>query len=371
MRSGTDEALAFPTFKLPHMPKRTTKSPKLITDMQELAQLAGVSSSTVSRALSGSELVSKATRERIQALALKHRYQVNEKARNFRLKKTSVVSVAFMLDFKSRQHMSDPFFLEILGGIADKLAEQDYDMLLAHTPITNALDLMSGRAYTQSDGIIFVGQADQHGALNQLSELGKPMVVWGAKLPRRKYRLIGGDNEQGGYLATKQLLDNGRKRIAFFGNINDKPEPKLRHKGYLAALNEAGLPHDPQLQIDVPFEMSNAHTAISDFVIRKNQFDGIVCCSDIMALSAITTLQDFGIQVPSDVSIVGYDDITLASHSNPPLTTIRQNIHQAGRALAGSVLDQIAGVAVEDIVLPAKLIVRKSCGSAPPYAAGQ
>ena len=117
------------------------KSSPRLTKMEELAKVAGVSVSTVSRALAGNPLINAKTRARIVDLATKHNYQINENARNFRLQKTNVIAVVLMLDVKSEQHTSDMFFLEMLGAIADALSVQNYDLLLANSPRTNVLDI--------------------------------------------------------------------------------------------------------------------------------------------------------------------------------------------------------------------------------------
>ncbi len=330
--------------------------------MEELAKVAGVSVSTVSRALAGNPLINAKTRARITDLAAKHNYQINENARNFRLQKTNVIAVVLMLDAKSEQHTSDMFFLEMLGAIADALSVQNYDLLLVNSPMTNVLDIHNSRIFRQSDGIIFIGQGNQHDHLNTFYELEKPMVVWGSNLPDRRYCTVGADNVVGGYLSTKHLLNLGRKDIVFMGDIN-MPEPKQRFEGYLKALKEKSIRFDKHLQIDVPFEMSHASEAINDLLQQNVSFDGAVCCSDLIALSAISALTESGLRIPEDVAVVGYDDIALASYSSPSLTTVRQNIVQGGRILVQKLMAQINGDTVTDSVLKTELIVRRSSGA--------
>lgn len=338
------------------------KPEKAVTSLQDLADIAGVSRATVSRALNDSPKISVKTKERLRTLARKHNYSINRQARDFRLRKTSVISVIFMLDIKSRQHMSDPFFLDMLGGIADSLSRHDYDLLLAHAPISNVLDYREGRVVRQSDGVIFIGQGEQHQQMNELAGSGTPMVVWGYPVPDKNYVVVGGDNVSGGYQATKHLLEHGRRRVAFFGGTRN-PENEARHRGYRMALDEFDLRVDPGLQLDVPFDMALARACISDALGSMTDMDAIVCISDVMALATMSTLQEMGIRVPDDVAVVGYDDITLAEYSSPPLTTISQNIHAGGATLVESLLGLIAKDRVEDTILPSELIVRKSSGA--------
>ena len=345
------------------------RAKKSVKTLQDLADLAGVSRATASRALSDSPLISDKTKRKIRSLAKKHNYRVNERARDFRLKRSRVISVVFMLDIRSEQHMSDPFFLEILGGIADSLAEHDYDLLLAHSPVKNVENLRDTRVFRNADGVIFVGQGEQHKRLNALAMENTPMVIWGSNLPDKKYCLVGGENEHGGYLATSHLLKLGRRHIALCGRI-DIPEVAQRYRGYKRALSEFGIAENPELILEVPFDMHHAQAAFHDVLERRVRFDAAVCASDVMALSAIATLSESGVRVPEDIAVVGYDDIGLAAYSRPPLTSVRQNIRWAGRVLVESVLGLINGEQVTDTTLASTLIVRRSCGAqlAQPYA---
>lgn len=342
------------------MPRKSTR---VVKSLQDLADLAGVSRATASRALNDSPMLSDKTKKKLQALARKHNYSINRKARDFRLRRTGVVSVIFMRDTASEQHLSDPFFLELLGSIADSLAENDYDLLLAHESAEAIDALREGRVFEQSDGVIFVGQGTRHDELNALAESDKPIVAWGSLLPDRRYRVAGGENRRGGYLATQHLLDSGRRRIAFFGKI-ELPEISDRYGGYSEALREYGVAVDPALQVDVPFEMEPAQATIREFLAQERDLDAVVCASDVMALSAIATFRELGLRVPEDVAITGYDDIALAAYSSPPLTTVRQNIPQAGKVLVESVLGLINGDEVGDTTLTSELVIRKSSGAA-------
>lgn len=339
------------------------KKPSKVTSLQDLADIAGVSRATASRALNDSPLISEKTKRKIRRLAEKHNYTLNRQARDFRLRRTSVVSVVFMLDVKSEQHMSDPFFLEMLGGIADALADHDYDLLLAHAPVPDVLKLREGRVIRYSDGVIFVGQGEQHEALNKLAAETTPVVAWGGHVEDKEYVLVGSDNEGGGYSATHHLLKLGRRRIAFFGNTR-YPEIAARHRGYTKALAEYNVSVDPKLTIDVPADMGHAREVARDALGSSGHFEAVVCASDVMALAAISTFTEMGYSVPEDIAVVGYDDILLAAYSSPPLTTVRQNIRRGGQVLVESLLGLINGDAVSDTKLPSELIVRQSCGSA-------
>lgn len=330
-----------------------------ITSLQDLADLAGVSRATASRALSNSTKISANTREKIQALARLHGYSVNRRARDLRLKRSSVIAVVFMLDIRSRQHMSDLFFLDMLGAIADSLSERDYDLLLAHAPVVNAADLARGRILNQSDGIIFIGQERQHEHLNSIADDQHPIVVWGQPVEDKRYTVVGGDNFRGGHDATAHLLQQGRKRIAFFGSTAN-PENAARFAGYRAALDHAGIAFDADLHVDIPFTMEDARRSTTQLLEQRSDFDAVVCVSDVMALAAISALQRKGFGVPDDIAVTGYDDIGLAAYSSPTLTTVRQNIGLAGEKLVETLMAQIDGEKTSDVLIPTKLICRES-----------
>ncbi len=235
--------------------------------MQDIARLAGVSTSTVSRALSHSTLVNKETRTRIAELARSHNYSINIGARNLRLQHSRTVAVVVPYDARTRQHISDPFFVSMLGSLSDALTDQGYDMLLSRVD-AERLDLAaeleaSGRVI----GVILIGQWHHHDQLNQLAVRKVPIVVWGARLPRQIYCTIGSDNITGGLLATQHLIETGRRRIAFFGDP-DLPEIGQRCEGYQRALKQNGIPFDTRLVVSAEFSEGSSRRAV-DALIRS------------------------------------------------------------------------------------------------------
>lgn len=329
--------------------------------MADIARLAGVSKATVSRALSHSPLVNEETRNRILALAASLKYTINIGAQNLRLKQNRTVGVVIPFDSETRQHLSDPFFLSMLGALADALTERGFDMLLSRVDAQQidgaAQPFDTGRVI----GIILIGQWRQHEQLNVMAARQVPIVVWGAQLPQQLYVTVGGDNVSGGMLATGHLIGKGRKRIAFFGDIN-LPEVAQRYRGYCNALASHALPVDPQLRVSVPFVPEGGAHAVAELQRRAVVYDAIFACSDLLAMTAINTLRDAGRQVPRDIAVVGYDDIALSTYFHPPLSTIRQPIRVAGQALVDSLLALIDGQSPPSRHLPTELIARATCG---------
>jgi DNA-binding LacI/PurR family transcriptional regulator len=335
------------------------KTPPSKVQMDDIARLAGVSVSTVSRALSQSPLVSEKTRTRIAELAKSLKYSVNVGAQNLRRGQNRTVAVVIPYDSRSRQHVSDPFFIGMLGSIADALTLQGYDMLVSRID-AERLDLAaqycdSGRAV----GVIVIGQWGHHDQLNELASRHLPLVVWGAELPKQLYCTVGSDNVEGGSLATGHLLKTGRRRIAFFGDTQ-MPEVAQRFEGYERAHRELGVPMSPELMMKVPFVAVAARDAVTSLMARKAKFDAIFACSDLLAITAIGALRDEGLSVPNDIAVVGYDDVDMASYCHPALTTIHQSIEVAGRALVDALMAIQRGDEALPNHLPTRLVVRAS-----------
>lgn len=327
--------------------------------MADVARMAGVSVSTVSRALSGSPLVNAETRERIGALARNLRYTVNVGAQNLRLKQNRTVSVVVPFDATSREHLSDPFFLTLIGSIADALTDSGHDMLLSRIDAEQLQQAAETHQTGRAAGVILIGQWHHHDQLNQMAVQGVPLVVWGARLPDQLYATVGTDNMLGGRLATEHLLGLGKRHIAFIGD-RDLPEVGQRHAGYLQAHRERGLAADEALTLKAPFVSQRVQHDLEAFVASGAPLDGIVASSDLSAMAAINTLRQLGRRVPEDVAVVGYDDIPLAAHFNPSLTTVRQPIAQAGQALVALLLAQLGGQKAVPVLLPTELVPRES-----------
>jgi DNA-binding LacI/PurR family transcriptional regulator len=208
-------------------------------------------------------------------------------------------------------------------------------------------------------GIVLIGQWRHHEQLNQLAARHVPIVVWGAQLPQQLYCTVGGDNVTGGELAVSHLLQQGRRRIAFFGDIK-LPEVGLRYQGYCQALRQAGIEPDPDLLVLASFLADGGRVAVEQLLARAAPFDAIFAGSDLLAMNAINTMREHGLFVPGQVAVVGYDDIELSSYFHPPLTTVQQPIREAGRALVAALLELVEGRAAPSQQLPTKLVVRSS-----------
>jgi len=173
---------------------------------------------------------------------------------------------------------------------------------------------------------------------------------------------VTGDSLTGGRLATEHLLAAGRRRIAMIGGPPGFPEVDERRAGYEAALAGAGLELDPDLVEHVPWTAGDAEVAqaVKRLLAATPDLDAIFAHSDRYALSALGALRTHGLDVPDDVAVVGYDDMAIAEHANPPLTTIRQDADLVGRLLARALVQRLQDGVVSAVTIPAELVVRES-----------
>ncbi|MEO6341117.1 MAG: LacI family DNA-binding transcriptional regulator [Caulobacteraceae bacterium] len=331
--------------------------------MIDIARIAGVSPSTVSRALAGSPLIPENTREQIQQIAVQHGYVVNQSARRLRQSRTMTIGVVIPVGHEADQPISDPFFLELFGCLADEISNRNYDVLLTRLAAPTPGWLLRHIQSQRADGYIIVGQSDQHEVLNEAARTFMPMVVWGAHLPEQAYCSVGSDNVGGGRAAVDHLLKSGRRRIVFLGAAA-LPEIEMRLQGYRSALTRAQVEIDPKLIVAAHFTGETAYAAVRDLVDRKVAFDAIFAASDIIALSALRALADCGVAVPHDIAVVGFDGLGVAEHAHPRLTTIRQDLRRGAATLVEFLFRRIAGEEPPSATLPVELLVRESSGGA-------
>jgi DNA-binding LacI/PurR family transcriptional regulator len=329
----------------------------------DIAHLAGVSQPTVSRALRGSPTVSPATRQRIEAIAKQLNYSVDRSASTLRSGSTKTLALLLFRDPTPDDTLINPFFLAMLGSIMGACAEQGYDLLVSFQQL--ASDWHSDYEDShRADGLILLGYgdyADYHQRLLDMVEQGTHFVRWGQVQPGQPGLTIGCDNVAGGRSAAEHLIARGCKRIAFLGDATDHyPEFHDRYRGYASALREAGLDVHDALQVAAISTEEDGTRAARELLGRTKAFDGIVAASDLIALAAMRVLSGTGLRVPEDVAMVGFDDIPAAGLANPPLTTVVQDSGAAGRRLVEMLLARIRGEPTASIVLPTRLVVRRS-----------
>ncbi|MDP0926681.1 LacI family DNA-binding transcriptional regulator [Paracoccus onubensis] len=313
----------------------------------DVARVAGVSTSTVSRVLSQPDLVAEATREAVMNAVAETGYRMNHAARNLRMQRTGCV-VALV------PNLGNPFFAKILDGMGRELAAAGYDLLVSDTQDGDGRHVSLHRFLDRSraDGIILTdGLVPQAG----LETPDSPPVItaceWieGAKLPRVML-----DNREGGRMAVAHLRELGHRHIAVIGG----PPDNVLHKARLAGAEEAA--GDRPLTVfrgDFTLQAGAAAAQAWMALPVSERPTAIFAFSDEMACAFTARLQRAGMQVPRDVSIVGFDDIEMASHLAPALTTIRQPKRELGMQAARVILRRIEGREVAPMTLLRPLLM--------------
>ena len=332
------------------------------TRLEDLARLAGVSIATASRALNDSPAVNARTKQTIWKLAREHDYPFRQSMPAGPIGADATIAIVVPRPQGRESRLSDPFFLELLAGVGEAARERGCDILVSHAAPANFEGLHAAVNTSRANGIIFLGQSSLHHAFNRLAQTEARFVVWGAELPGQDYCAVGSDNLLGARRATLHLTRLGRRRIVFIGDA-DSPEVSQRQRGYLDALNIAGLAFDPKLVVPAHFDVESATAAVDALIAGGTDFDGIVAASDLIALGAVRALDHAGRSVPGDVSVVGYDDVPFARLSRPALTTVSQDTARAGRLLVSKLLGAGAGQDIRSERMPTELVVRASCGA--------
>lgn len=336
---------------------RTGKSAKTMADV---ARLAGVSKQTVSRALRGSTLVTSQTRDRVLAIAKEHSYIANRNAQRLRSKRTNTIAVAVDFASLAGHRLSDPFHFELLADVTRALGVRDQDVLLCSPRVDEERAYEQMLASKGADGIIFIGQGGREGYLRQLASSAAPFVVWGAVADHSPYCVVGSDNVRGGYLVGKRFCEIGRQRILFVGAAGHQ-EFDMRLEGLKAAVHEfgRGISIEHLATDDLSYDNSYLR-AHNYFAGLDRPPDAIFAASDIIAVAVMAVVREKGLRIPTDISIIGYNDIPFASHLAPALTTVRQNTQQAGALLVERLMQALEGVKPRSIRLPTELVVRES-----------
>jgi DNA-binding LacI/PurR family transcriptional regulator len=331
----------------------------------DIAFRAGVSQSTVSRALRDSPLVSPETREKVQAIAKELNYKVDKMASNLRTQATRTLALLLCEDPTSDDSMINPFFLSMLGSITRATATRGYDLLISFQQLSDDWHADYEDAH-RADGIILLGYGDYVSTSDKLEKLdnaGAHYILWGPVVEGRLGHAIGCDNHKGGYLASQHLLQLGRRRIAYLGDASDHyPEFLERYLGHGQALSEFNVLNDPALQINAENTESSGFQACKQLMSSGARFDAILTASDMIAIGAIKALHESDYRVPQDVAVVGFDDIPSAGYIRPSLTTVLQDTTAAGELLVENLLKQINGEEIASKLLEPKLILRESCG---------
>jgi LacI family transcriptional regulator len=325
--------------------------------IREVAKTAGVSYATVSHVINNTRLVSKETRERVLAAMEALQYRPNALARSLRQGKTHTLGLVL-------PDSANPFFAEISRSIEDEAFKKGYSVFLCNTELDTERELfyVDVLSKKQVDGIIFVAAGDQADSLEFLVDRGMPVVMVDRNVPNVDVDAVLTDNQLGGYLATRHLLDLGHTLIGCISGPSSITPSAERIIGYRKALEEAGIEYREDLVIRGDYHAQSGMEITHAFLKMNPRPTAIFALNDLMALGALRAAAEAGCSVPKDLAIVGYDDLELAQYTNPPLTTIAQPKKAIGVQAVHLLVDRMSDRdrSPSRLVLPPELIVRRS-----------
>jgi len=344
-------------------PSRARKKTKATS--MDIAHRAGVSQATVSRVLRGSPLVNAETRKRVEDAVRELNYKVDRHASSLRTQRAGTLALLLFEDPTPDDSHINPFFLSMLGSITRACARQGHDLLVSFQQLSDDWHA-DYEDSMKADGLILLGYGDYLAYESKLAHLvaqGTHFVRWGPVLPGQPGLSIGCDNAEGGALAGRHLVANGRRKIAFLGDASTHfPEFFARYCGCDAALRETGLRMNPALQVDAASTEQAGYEAAKTLVARKLPFDAVFAASDLIAIGAMHALKEAGLRVPEDVGVVGFDGTPMSRFSNPPLTTVVQDTSKAGELLVDTLLHLVRDQPAQSITLAPTLQIRQSSG---------
>lgn len=338
-------------------PHRPALEPQMRPTLDEVALRAGVSRSAASRAMNNAPHVSPAKRGAVMKAAQELGYFPNATARA--LATSKVGSVVLVVSNEDPAFFADPFFSQIIVGIATALEKTELDLtLMLASPDDGRIRLERLLRSRRADGVMVLAMRKDD-PLNQiLADTDLPIVFCGRTLDREPRWYVDADNRGGARLATEHLLNAGRRRIATIIGPMDLEASVARYKGFAEALAVVGLSSDWIAEAD--FTHEGGVQAMTKLLGDHPDLDAVFVGSDNMAAAAVRVLKAHGRSVPEDVMVVGFDDLAIAQQTEPTLTTVSQPIKALGLEMAMMLIRLIEGENPSPIILPTRLVVRES-----------
>ena len=344
-REGSPESGPVPAFR--------------VATLDEVAVRAGVSRSVASRAMNNARAVSAPKREAVMRAASELGYVPNATARA--LATSRVGSVVLAVSNDDPALFGDPFFSQVLVGVAAALDRSDLDLTLMLASSERAQARLERLLRSRrSDGVMLMALRRDDPLNRVAAATDLPVVLGGRPFDEDARWYVDVDNRGGGRLAAEHLLTSGRRRLVTIAGPADLQSSVARYQGFVDALAVEHLPSDWVEHADFTFEGGAA--AMARLLAAHPELDGVFAASDKMAAGAMRALKAAGRRVPEDVAVVGFDDLEIAHHTEPALTTVSQPIRGLGHEMATMLVRLIDGDSPTPIILPTRLVVR---GSAP------
>jgi len=326
--------------------------------LEEIAKLAGVSRSTVSRVVNDNERVREETRKKVQAVIDELNFQPNIAARSLAAGRTGIIGLVIPAGVSAL--FKDPYFPQLIQGITAACNQKEYSMMLWVDEPTYHMRTIRQVLYSGLlDGVIISSMLIDDPIIKSLYQRKMPFVLIG-RHPDLDVNYLDVDNHSGGYKVTSYLIESGYERIATITGPKNMIAGYDRFRGYCDALDQHGIRLDQALIAEGDFTEKSGYESMKKLLPFSP--DAVFAANDSMAMGALRTLHQANMSVPEDIAIIGFDDSPIASHSNPPLTTMRQSPYEMGFKAVNLLLDVInhPDQPTKNIVLESELIIRGS-----------
>ncbi|WP_052702999.1 LacI family DNA-binding transcriptional regulator [Paenibacillus beijingensis] len=325
----------------------------------DVAVKANVSAATVSRVLNRSKPVSKAVRERVMKAVEELNFKPNSVARSLIMKESRLIGVLI-------PGIANVFISSFIDTLEEEFFKYNYTTLLCNTRRDDDIEMDYLRLLKDKyvDGVVLMTSNPKPHQIGFFEKVEIPAVFAGHTDSTKQFSSVNIDNYQAMYDATRYLLQNGHRKIAFFGGPANYLQIMERLSGYKQALADYGVEYDESLFYAHDYDIEHGYECGMKLFLRKDRPTAVCCVSDMVAIGAIRAAKDNGLRVPEDISIMGFDDISIAKTYSPEITTIRQPIREMSVQAAHMLLSQIQqkeNYMRETRILPHEIIVRKSC----------
>ena len=327
------------------------------TTIKDVARVAGVHSSTVSRVINGKQCISQETAKRVFSAIEQLDYTPNALARSLKTKKIQTLAMLI-------PDISNPFFAGLARGVEDTANQYGYNVILCNTDdcFEKEVIYLKLLAEKRVEGLIVATAQIRDKSILELGKTGCPYILLSRNIKGLQENSISIDDIAGGYLATEYLINLGHRNIAHIAGPYNTTTALDRIKGFKKALLNYGVPFQKQYIGEGDFRIKGGYQVMKQFLRLENPPTAVFTANDLLAVGAMEAIRENGYDVPADISIIGFDDIKLASYFSPPLTTIRQPMIEMGSLAIIKLLERIEhNLTHPNILIKPELVVRKSC----------
>jgi LacI family transcriptional regulator len=334
------------------------------TTIHDIARQAGVSAGTVSRVINRQPGVGAATRSRIEEMVSAAGFTASVSAQQLSTGRSRLLGVVFPVEMS--RIVVHPVYPQLLAAIGDAAAERGHAVLLATTPSHDRLDQMLDVLMRHRvDGIILPAAGPDDPLIPALANLDSRTVLIGHRSDDERLRWVDSDHDVAAYRLTRHLIEQGRRRLWHLGGPNEVSAARLRASGFTKAIEEAGdtveWSNAETISFDTGLAVARARTFLTD---PSGSPDAVICGSDLIAAGVLTAARELGISVPSSLAVTGFDDLDLAAHTVPALTSVRMPLQALGTAAVSLLLDYPTSVTPRSVLLETDILYR---GSTEPF----